>query len=118
MSVNGDKKFSIHLAFEEIRLPPFDDILIIGKKCPQGKTGLYKAFEFLVPNEYDVFEIEHDVVEAVFINRKLLRKIDKDRIINILDDKVFPYVSISEIIRVDFKMKVSYEPIEIDYFTK
>ncbi|MBN2166174.1 MAG: hypothetical protein JW717_07860 [Marinilabiliaceae bacterium] len=115
MSDNTNKRFSIHLAFEEIRLPPFDDILVVGKKCPQGKVGLYKSFEFLVPNEYEVVEIDHEVVEAVYINKKLLKKIEKEKIITLLSSKVFPYISISEIIRVDFKIRVSYDPIEFEH---
>ncbi|NJK95110.1 MAG: hypothetical protein HC830_00170 [Bacteroidetes bacterium] len=114
MAECSNKRYTIQLSFEEIKLPPFDEILIIGKKCPQGKHGLYKSFEFLVPNEYDVFEVDHDIVEAVYINRRLLNKICKDKIIDILTEKVFPFTSISEIVKVDFKLKVSYDSIEFD----
>jgi hypothetical protein len=109
-----NKKYTIQLSFEEIKLPPFDEVLIIGKKCPQGKTGLYKSFEFLVPNEFDVFEIEHDIVGAVCINKRLLNKISKNKIIEILTEKVFPFTSISEIVKVDFKVKITYDSIELD----
>lgn len=105
-------KYSINLSFEEIRLPPFEDILIIGSKCPQGKIGLAKSFQFLVPNEFDVFEIDNEVVEAVFINKRILRKIDKDKVLNVLKEKVFPYVSECEILKVDFKLRIFYESIE------
>lgn len=114
MPENLNKRYSVQLSFEEIKLPPFNEILVIGKKCPQGKHGLYKSFEFLVPNEYDVFEVNHEVVEAIYINRKLLNKITKDKIISILAEKVFPYTSISEIVKVDFKLKISYDNIEFD----
>ncbi|HEX2968178.1 MAG TPA: hypothetical protein VHO46_03665 [Bacteroidales bacterium] len=114
MTENSIKRYYVQLSFEEIKLPPFEEILIIGKKCPQGKNGLYKSFQFLVPNEYDVFEIEHDVVEAVYINRRLLNKINKDKVIEILSEKVFPFTSISEIVKVDFKLKITYDTIELD----
>jgi hypothetical protein len=114
MSEGFNKRYTIQLSFEEVKLPPFDEILIIGKKCPQGKTGLYKSFEFLVPNEYDVFEINHDIVEAVYINKRLLNKISKEKIIDILTEKVFPFTSISEIVKVDFKLKITYDSIELD----
>ncbi|NMB72463.1 MAG: hypothetical protein GYA22_09975 [Bacteroidales bacterium] len=107
------KKFSVQLSFEEIRLPPFEDILILGKKCPQGKIGVYKSFELLVPNEFDVFEIEDDpIVEAVFINKRILKKLDKEKVLKILQEKVFPFVSESEILKVDFKLKIIYNSVE------
>ena len=109
------KKYTVQLSFEEIRLPPFEDILILGKKCPQGKIGVYKSFELLVPNEFDVFEIEHEIVEAVFINKRVLKKMDKDKIISILQEKVFAFVSECEILKVDFKLKVFYDSIEVEF---
>ena len=109
------RKYSIQLSFEEIRLPPFEDILILGKKCPQGKIGVYKSFEFLVPNEYEVFEIKNSSVEAVFINKRLLKKIEGPKIITILEERVFPYISECEILKVDFKLKVFYDSIEGDF---
>ncbi len=109
------RKYSINLSFEEIRLPPFEDILIIGKKCPHGKIGLYKSFQYLIPNEFEVFEIDDEIIEAVFINKKVLKKFDKDRIIKILKNKVFPYVSECEILKVEFKIEIFYESIEGEF---
>ncbi len=110
-----NRKFSIQLSFEEIRLPPFEDILILGKKCPQGRIGVYKSVEFLVPNEFEPVEVEDDIVETVFINKKVLKKLDKDKIITILREKVFPFVSESEILKVDFKLRIFYDSIEIEF---
>ena len=115
MSEATPVKYSINLGFEEIRLPPFEDILVIGSKCPQGKIGLSKSFQFLIPNEFEVCEIENGTVEAVFINRRILKKIDKDKVISVLREKVFPYVSECEMLKVDFKLRISYETLEGDF---
>ena len=115
MKKNSLSKYSVQLSFEEIRLPPFEDILILGKKCPQGKIGVCKSFELLVPNEFEIFEIEDSIVEAVFINKRILRKLDKNRVIEILKGKVFPYISDCEMLKVDFKLKVFYDLIEEEF---
>jgi hypothetical protein len=52
--------------------------LVLGKKCPQGKIGVYKSFELLVPDEFDFFEIEDPNIEAVFINKRVLKKMEKE----------------------------------------
>ncbi|WP_321285842.1 hypothetical protein [uncultured Sunxiuqinia sp.] len=115
MEIDSKRKYSVQLSFEEIRLPPFEDILILGKKSPQGKLGLYRSFELLVPNEFEVFEIDHSAVEAVFINKRLLKKVDKDKIIVLLNERVFPYASENEILKVDLRLKVFYETIEGEF---
>lgn len=111
MEEQSDRKFSAQLSFEEVRLPPFEDILILGKKCPQGKHGVFKSIEFLIPNEFEVFEINDEFVETVFINNRVLKKMEKDEILKILKEKVFPYVSASEIIKVDFKLRIYYDSV-------
>jgi hypothetical protein len=108
------KKFSVQLGFEEITLPPFEDILILGKKCSQGRIALSRSFEMMVPNEFEVFEIDSPVIEAVFVNKRILKKMDKDYIFPILEEKVFPFVSESEILKVDFKLRVFYDTIDVE----
>ncbi|MDD2426809.1 MAG: hypothetical protein PHV73_01785 [Eubacteriales bacterium] len=115
METNTPKKFSVNISFEEIRLPPFEDILILGRKCPQGKIGVYKSFQLLVPDEYEVFEIQDSEIEAVFINKRILRKISSSKVLEIMEQKVFPYVSENEIIKVDFKLRIIYDLIEEDF---
>jgi len=102
------------LSFEEIKLPPFQDILVLGKNSPQGKIGLGKSFELLVPNGFDIIEINDGRVEAVFINKKILTKISSDKIIDILKSKVFQFISEGELVKVDFKVSISYTNIEFE----
>lgn len=111
---NSNVKYSISLSFEEIKLPPFQDILVLGRNSPHGKIGLCKSFELLVPNGFDIIEINDDKVDAVFINKKILTKISSDKIIDILRSKVFQFISEGELIKVDFKVSISYVNIEIE----
>jgi len=110
---NSNIKYSIDLSFEEIKLPPFQDILVLGKNSSQGKIGLGKSFELLVPNGFDIIEINEGRVEAVFINKKILTKISSGKIIDILKSKVFQFISEGELIKVDFKIAISYTNIEV-----
>lgn len=114
MHAPTDCRYTVQLSFEEVSLPPFEEILIIGKKCPHGKTGLYHSFELMLPNEFSAFEIEDPIIEAIFVNQRLLKKISLERIVNVLKDKVFPFVSISEVVKVDFKLKVIYDAIVLE----
>lgn len=114
MDNNGNSpiRYSINLSFEEIKLPPFQDILILGKNSAQGKIGLSKSFELLAPNGFDIIEMNDDKVEAVFVNKRILAKIPRDKIIDILKSKVFQFISEGELLKVDFKVTISYANIE------
>ncbi|MGB3779029.1 MAG: hypothetical protein WA960_11775 [Tunicatimonas sp.] len=106
--------YQISLRFQEIKLPPFDEILVLGSKSEQGKMGVAKTFEHLVPEIFEMIEVPDDAIEAIFVNKRLLKKISKENILDILREKVFPFVSAKEIIKVDLEITVSYETIEKD----
>ncbi len=112
---NNLRRYSVQLSFEEVRLPPFDDILILGKKCPQGKYGVFRSCDLLIPNEFDALEVDDPNIETVFINKRVLKKMDPEKVLSILREKVFSSVSEWEIIKVDFKLRVYYDPIEVEF---
>lgn len=105
-------KYSINLSFQEIKLPPFDEILILGKNSPHGKHGISKSFELLLPNGFEIIDINEDKVDAVFINKRILAKLPKEKLLKILRDKVFPYISEGELLKVDLKVSISYNLTE------
>jgi hypothetical protein len=105
-------KYSISLSFQEIKLPPFDEILVLGKNSPHGKLGISKSFELLIPNGFEVVEVDDEKVEAIFINNRIIAKLPKEKLIKLLRDKVFPYVSEGELLKVDLKITISYNSTE------
>jgi hypothetical protein len=107
--MDNKMKYTISLSFEEIKLPPFNEILVLGKNAPHGKHGISKSFELLIPNGFEIIDVTYDNVDSVLVNKRILAKLPKDKLINILQEKVFPYVSDSELLRVDLKVSVSYQ---------
>jgi len=107
-------KLSISINFEEIKLPPFQDILILTRKCQHGKIGITKSYNLLAPNEFELVELEDPTVEAILINKKIIKRLPAQEIIKILKDKVFPYLTTTEIVKVDFEVVVIYKDIEFD----
>lgn len=103
---------NVNLAFVSIKLPPVTDILILGKKYPQGKIGVSEAFKLIAPDEFEMFDVDDDdVVEAVLINKNILKRMEKDRVLNILRKYVFPHIAKGEAIKVDFTVTINYDKI-------
>jgi hypothetical protein len=105
-------KYSVSMSFQEIKLPPFDEILVLGKNSPHGKLGISKSFELLIPNGFEIIEIDEGNVEAIFVNKRITAKLPKEKLIKLLRDKVFPFISEGELIKVDLKITISYSSTE------
>lgn len=109
---DSGKKYLVKLTFEEIKLPPFQEILILGTNCTQGKIGISKSCDLLLPNEFEMVGLKEGNIEAVLINKKILVKMSVEKVLKILREKVFPFVSEGELVKVDFRVSVSYDQIE------
>ncbi len=111
-----EKKYSVRLSFEPIKLPPIRDILVLGRRLPQGKQGIIHSMEFLAPEQFELIEVPDDIssnIDAVLVNKAILKRMPPQRILEILSTYVFPYVSEGEAIRVDFTVGISYGDIAI-----
>lgn len=106
------KSFKLSISFETVSLPPFKDIMLLGKKCPHGKAGVSKSLSLLAPDYFDLIEIHNDRVEAMLVNKQLLSRIPVEKIIEILQENVFPYVKNYEIVKVDVDLKILVSDIE------
>ncbi len=107
-------KFNVSLSFKEISLPPFRDILLLTKTCQQGCVGISQAFHFLAPEKFEFIEIKDPTVEAMLINKSILKRINIEKVLDILKKSVFPYITCGEIVKVDFDVTISYENIAVE----
>lgn len=111
--------FNVNIDFETIRLPPVTDILILGKKVPQGKFGVLHSFELISPDVFELLEIPDTVdknVEAVIINKSILKKVPKETVIDLLSKYVFPYVVKGESLKVNFDVHIFHRNIKGELF--
>lgn len=112
----SNKTYTIDLRFQEIKLPPFQDILVVAKNAVLGKIGLSKSFELLVPNSFETINVDDKNIETVFVNKNILTLIDKEKLIPILEKNVLPFVSEGKLISVDLKIDLSVKNIVLKDF--
>lgn len=106
------RSFAVSLGFEGVSLPPFKDILLLGKKCPHGKAGVSKCLNLLAPDDFELIGLEDEAMEAMLVHKRILKRMPAEKVIEILREKVFPYVTKDECIKVDFSVKISFDKIE------
>lgn len=107
-------QYSVTVALEPIKLPPVTDVLVLAKRHPQGKVGIMESFRFMAPDEFEFVDIDDPsvVVEAVLINRSILKRLPLEKVLEILERLVFPRVSEGEAVKVSFSTRLTFGPIE------
>ncbi|MCJ7616648.1 MAG: hypothetical protein MUO43_08950 [Desulfobacterales bacterium] len=113
--MNDGARYSVSLNFEGAQLPPFEDILLLGRRCPHGKTGIAKCLDLLSPEGFELVELDNDVVQAMLVSKRILKRMPIDKIIGILKEKVFPFITSGEIVKINFNVKVYFDNIEAPF---
>lgn len=109
---NSGFNYSVSLDFETVTLPPFKDILVLARKCPVGMAGLSKCMGLMAPDGFEMIEIDDKVVEAILINKQIIKRLPLSTVLQILHAKVFPSISHGEIVKINFHVKISYNRID------
>lgn len=85
--IESTKKAEITMRLSEFEVPPMQDVLIVGKKAPIGPEAARRMVDILSPEQYEIIEIEHPVIEAIVIRRSLTNMIAKDKLIALILDE-------------------------------
>ena len=109
-------KYVVNMEFFAVKLPPVRDILVLGKKYPQGKVGVMESFRFIAPDEFELFNVDDpdEVAEAVVINKRILKRMSADQVMSVLKEQVFPFISPGEAVNVDLDIRIRVDNLEIE----
>ncbi len=78
------KKAEIRLRMSEFEMPPMQDALFVGKRAPIGPEAARRMVDVLSPEQYEIIEVDHAVIEAIVIRKALFNMIPRDRLIGVL----------------------------------
>ena len=85
--VESTKKAEITMRLSEFEVPPMQDVLIVGRKAPIGPEAARRMVDILSPEQYEIIEIDHPVIEAIVIRKSLTNMIAKEKLITLILDE-------------------------------
>lgn len=98
------KKAEITMRLSEFEMPPMQDVLIAGKRAPIGPEAARRMVDILSPDQYEIVEITHPIIEALVIRKSLARMMDKDKLIGLILDEGGKVANESTIIKAQLNI--------------
>ncbi len=109
-------RYEVRLDFEAVKLPPVTDILVLGSRYTHGKLGIFESFRFLVPDQYDFYDVDnpkHPNIGSVVVSKQVVRRLAYPQVEKVLAEHVFPFLDESEAVNVNFTVRRFTEGIEL-----
>lgn len=105
--VDGQRN-RVHLTMEisRFRLPPVSSALVIGKRTGIGPKAMEKALAEMLPEAFELVPVEHPTIEAVLIRSMHLRRVPKDRLVQLIVRQAENLMDESEMLHFDLDVKV------------
>lgn len=102
--LESTKKAEITMRLSEFEVPPMQDVLLVGKMAPIGPEAARRMVDILSPEQYEIIEIEHPVIEAIVIRKSLISMIAKDKLISLILDEGGKVANESTIIKAQINI--------------
>lgn len=98
------RKAEVTMRLSEFEIPPMQDVLIVGKKAPIGPEAARRMVDILSPEQYEIVEIDHPIIEAIVIRKSLINMIAKDKLISLILDEGGKVANISTIVKAQLNI--------------
>jgi len=63
---------------------------------------------------FELGETEGDIVQGYLVSSRILKRIPEDKLTSLLQEKVYPFITPGEIVKVDLRVIVKQSDIEIE----
>jgi len=101
------RKALVDLELSTFEIPPSGDILVLGKRCPIGRQAAKKMLDVIVPGQFELIELEDDLIEALLVKKYLFLRANKERLINTIVEESKAIMGIECMLHIICKISVT-----------
>lgn len=75
------RKIMLDMTLSTFEIPPAGEILVLAKRCPIGPQAAKKMLDTVAPGQFELVQLENDLIEAMFVKKYLFLMADKESLI-------------------------------------
>jgi hypothetical protein len=110
--INSDQSsVVIKMKMREFNIPPINDALVVGKNAPIGTEALRRALSLLHGAPFEMIKIEDPIISEILIRNTILKKIQQDSLLKLIEKRVKPFMSVDEVIHLDINVELFFEEV-------
>lgn len=100
------KKIMVQMEIAIFKIPPCEDLLVIGKKATIGKNAARKMLETITPDQFEVIEVENPIIEAIVAKKEVIKLIGRDLLLQLVFDEIAPLMEETGLLQIGLNVKI------------
>lgn len=111
--MNVQSKHRITARISEYRVPPVDDVLVLGKAAPIGSVAMKRALGLLIAQPYEHIKLDDDTISDLLVRQAILKRLKKEALIDFVMKHIKPLIGENEILHLSLDTETQIEVSEI-----
>lgn len=111
--MNVQSKHRITARISEYRVPPVDDVLVLGKTAPIGSVAMKRALSLLIAQPFEHIKIDDEVIGDLLVRQAILKRIQKDALVEFITKHIRPLMGDNEILHLNLETETMIEVSEL-----
>ncbi len=100
------RQLQLEASIEIFKIPPFHDILVVGRKAPIGKNTFIKILDWIAPNQFVKLDIlDSSEIEAFLVHRSLFNFLGEEALREIVMEEVEPMMEEGLILDISVRFR-------------
>ncbi len=108
-SPKNPTSLTVRATLREFHLPPVEDALVIGRDAPIGAEAMSRALKLLHVASFVNVPVDQDGVHAVLVRESLLRKVSREKLLELVTRRVIPFMAEDEVIHLEIEPELHIE---------
>lgn len=86
-------KSIVDMQLSTFEIPPAGEVLVLAKRCPIGPQAGKKMLDTVAPGQFELIQLQDDVIDAILVKNHLFLRTDKDSLIKTILEEAKPLMS-------------------------
>ncbi|HEC59104.1 hypothetical protein LCGC14_0670530 [marine sediment metagenome] len=112
MQLSSESGTYISARISEYKMPPLEDMLVMGKDAPIGSIAMKKALDLLVKTPYEQIDVDDDVIGDILIRKSLLRRISREQLMSFVLTHIKSLLGPEEVLHMELNIDVHLSRIK------
>lgn len=96
---------SVQMEINILKIPPCQDVIVVGKRAPVGKNAVELMLEALAPGIFESIELEHPVIEALVANKGQINLLGKENLLRLIVSEVENLMDATAVLNIELHTK-------------
>ncbi len=101
------RKNNLVARIAEYQMPPFRDVLVMGRESLIGCHAMRRAVALLAKTPFTHIELDDEIISDILVRENILRRVPQEQLVSFVLQHIKPLLGIEEVLHIEIDAQVT-----------